>query len=392
MRDNDATIGAVLYAIESLILQAPWNIEVRGSDPTPEQIAVAEFVRGALFGDMMHTWSDFLSECLSMIPYGWVLFEVVYKRRSGEPSSHFNDGRIGWRKFGIRSQETLDRWEFNDHGDVLGMHQQDYYTGRYAFIPIQKALLFKFREWRGNPEGRSGIRNAYRSWWMLKRLQSIEAVGAERDLAGLPVMQVPPRIMDDNASASDKKNRRSFFNIIKNIRRDEQEGVLMPAETGPDGKPTGFKLSLLTSGGKRSIDIAKSIDRYQKDIAMTLLAQFLFLGMDRVGSFALAETNTDLFAVALGATMDRIADTINRHAIPPLMKLNGIPQENWPILVHGDVESRDLAGVSNFIKTLVDAGAMTPGDLEPRLREIAGLPPRVAEVATETTPIPETNE
>lgn len=390
MRDNDATTGAVLYAMESLILQAPWHIEVATSDPTPAQVEAAAFVRSALFDDMAHTWQEFLSEALSMVPFGWSMFEVVYKRRTGA-DSRFDDGRIGWSKFAPRGQETLERWEFADNGDVQGMHQVDYSTGRAAFIPLAKAILFTFRSHLNNPEGRSGLRTAYRSWYFLKRLQEIEAIGAERDLAGMPVIEAPSRIMSPTASAAEKVIRAALFKIVKSIRMDEQMGVVMPAEK-EDGKETGYRLRLLSTGGKRASDIAAAIDRYRKEIAMTLLAQFLHLGMDRVGSFALADSSTDLFAVALGATMDRITDTINRTAIPPLMRLNGIPQADWPRLVHGDVESRNLAEVSGYIATLVGAGAMSADGLEDRLREIANLPPRQPRRPSISMPPPPTPE
>jgi hypothetical protein len=34
--------------------------------------------------------------------------------------------------------------------------------------------------------GRSILRNAVRSWWLLKRIQEHEAIGIERDLPGFP--------------------------------------------------------------------------------------------------------------------------------------------------------------------------------------------------------------
>lgn len=377
MRDNDPTVGAVLYAIESLILQAPWHIEVAVSDPTEEQKEVAEFVRTALFADMSHSWPSFLSEALSMITYGWSFFEVVYKRRDGGSDSRFDDSRIGWAKWAVRGQETLDRWEIDKHGGTHGMHQNDFYTGLAAFIPMKKALLFTFRSHLNSPEGRSGLRNAYRPWYFKKRLEEVEGIGMERDLAGMPVAEAPLRIMSRDASPTELDIRARLFKIVKSIRVNAQMGIVFPSETGTDGKPTGYKLRLLTTGGKKASEIGAAIQRYNQEIAMTLLAQFLFLGMDRTGSFALADNSTALFAVAIGATMDRITSVINRHAIPPLMRLNNIPQENWPVLVHGDIEVRDLAKLAAYIKTLVDAGVLTQqADLEPHAREVAGLPKR----------------
>lgn len=390
MRDNDATISAVLYAIESLILQAPWHIETPTDKPTESQIAARDFVKGALFDDMSHTWQSFLSELLSMITYGWSYFEVVYKVRDGK-KSRFNDGEVGWKKFAVRGQETLEKWEFDKNGGVRAMIQNDYYTGARARIPLAKSLLFTFRSHLNSPEGRSGLRGAYRSWYFLKKLQEIEAIGIERDLAGLPVMQAPARIMSKAASTVDKAIRATLFKIVKAIRVDEQMGILIPGEMDENGKPTGYKLSLLSTGGKRASDAGGAIDRYSKEIAMTLLAQFLFLGMDRAGSFALADNSTAMFAVAIGATMDRIVAVFNRHAIPPLMRLNAVPQEDWPILVHGDVEVRDVEKLARAIQMLVASEAISPEGLEERLRQIMNLPPREAKPDDTDTPPQQAN-
>ena len=42
------------------------------------------------------------------------------------------------------------------------------------------------------------------------------------------------------------------------------------------------------------------IERHSRHIAMTAMADFILLGHEAVGSFALADSKTDLFGVALG--------------------------------------------------------------------------------------------
>ena len=64
-----------------------------------------------------------------MLPYGWAYLELVYKQRGGdtdspESRSRYADGRIGWRKWSIRSQETRERWEFGETGGIQGMWQR----------------------------------------------------------------------------------------------------------------------------------------------------------------------------------------------------------------------------------------------------------------------------
>lgn len=381
MRDNDAIVGAVLFLVDMLIRQAKW--EVIPASSAQEDQEAAEFVSQCK-DDMSHTWEDFISEVLSMLVYGWSYFELVYKRREGpgrnpRTNSRFSDGRIGWRKIEIRAQDTLDKWEFDDEGGVHGMWQiapPDYTP---VLIPIEKALLFRTRTTKGSPEGRSILRNAYRSWYMKKRIETFEAIGVERDLAGLPVMEVPPRIMHPDASSGDKTIRTQLERVVSEMRRDEREGVVIPAEEYWDGQQnvkSGYKFHLLSSGGSRQMDTDRIIRRYESRMATTALAEFILLGMDKHGSFALASSKTNMFGMALGAWLDMIAATLNRYAIPRLMTLNGMGTERLPYFKPTDVEAPPLEEIGLFMERMGRIGLIKPGDerLEREVRRLANLP------------------
>src|SRR5205823_5722858 len=102
-------------------------------------------------------------------------------------------------------------------------------------------------------------------------------------------------------------------------------------------------------------------------------ADFILLGHENVGSFALSSDKTDLFAVALGTYLDVIEDTFNRYAVPRLFELNNMNLENLPEVKHGDIEQPDLAELGAYIAALVQAGAplFPDTDLEKYLREVA---------------------
>jgi hypothetical protein len=379
MRDNDATIGAILYAIETLIRQVEWTVTpAHDSDLARE---AAKFVEECLL-DMTPNWETFLSEVLSMLPYGFSMFEVVYKVRGGEEQederfrSRYDDGRIGWRKLAVRGQDTIERWKFTTEGDIDGFYQVAPPDYSETFVPMSKCLLFRTKVERNNPEGRSLLRNGYRSWYFLKRLQEIEAIGVERDLAGLPVMHVPVEVMSPNATAAQKSLRSSLETVIQQIRRDEREGVVMPAELDRDGKPTGYKLSLLSTGGSRAMNTDEIIRRYESRIAMSVLAEFIMLGMDKTGSFALADSKTDLFATSLRTILQTIASVFNAEAIAHLFHLNPeFPEHCWPSLTFGDIESQDLDKLGKYLQAIASAGLITPdATLEDTLREAADLP------------------
>jgi len=373
MRDNDPVIGAILFAVSMLIRQAEWRIEPAAADGASQE--AAGFVEGCLL-DMDAPFSDVIDEILSMLVFGYSFHEIVYKKRV-RGASRFSDGLIGWRGFPIRAQETLDAWEFDDSGEVTAFIQSAPPAYRPVRIPMERGLLFRTSAHKGNPEGRSILRPAYKPWYFKKHIEIIEGIGIERDLAGLPIAWVPPEILADDASAGEKLILAQIKRIITNIRRDEQEGIVFPLAYDDAGNKL-YDLALLSSGGKREFDTSEIIERYDRRIAQTCLADFILLGHEKVGSFALASSKTDVFAMAIGAWLDSIAGVFNGYAIPRLFEINGIEPKGYPRLVPGDIETPELSEVASYIEALASAGLQLFPDeeLENHLRRIGGLPER----------------
>lgn len=371
MSENDDILGAVLFATEMLMRQCEWTVQESGSEKV--DLEAAEFIDSCMH-DMEETWSDFISEVLSFLTFGWSYHEIVYKRRMGntknpETRSKYTDGLIGWRKLPIRSQDTLWEWKYDEKDNLLGLIQCAPPNYEQVFIPIEKALHFKTKNRKGNPEGRSILRNAYRSWYFKRRIQEIEGIGIERDLAGLPLLRPPEGFdiyMDENAEQFAVAQK-----LVSSIRRDEQEGIVLNH---------GWEFELVSTGGRRQFDTSQIIERYDTRIAMTVLADFVLLGHQKVGSFALSSDKTELFGVAMGAFLDLICEVFNKQAIPRLIDLNGEHFKgitDYPKLMHGDIETQDLGQLGDFISKMVGVGAITPDEkIEDYLRMSASLPER----------------
>ena len=381
MSNNDETIGAILFAIEMLVRQASWNVEPGGS--TAKDREAAEFVKSCM-DDMQQTWIDTISEILSFLTYGWSFHEIVYKRRMGRTkdnrtSSKYDDGLIGWMKLPIRSQETLYQWEYDDQDNLIGMTQMPPPDFGLITIPMNKAMLFRTRSRKDNPEGRSILRTAYRSWYFKRRIQEIEGIGIERDLAGLPVITTPEG-MDiwDKEDEDMNAIRTGLEAIVKNIRRDSTEGLVLPF---------GYTFELTSTGGSRQFDTNSIIARYDTKISQTVLADFIQLGHESVGSFALSSDKTNLFSMAICAFLDIICQTFNSQGIPALIDINGdhfAGVTDYPRLTHGDIEDVDLATVATFIKDMTSIGVIIPDEsLEDYVRQLGKLPKRT----TDTVPM-----
>lgn len=378
MADNDPIVGALLYAVTMLIRQVEWNVQA--TDDSPEAEEAKQFVEEVM-NDMSTSWNSVITEVCSMFVYGYAPLEIVWKKRmgpdadKGENRSSYEDGRIGIRALSLRAQNTIPKWLIDpEDGSLDGVYQQPY-SRPMCLIPIEKLLLFRTTDERQNPEGRSLLRNAYRPWHFKKKIEEIEAIGLERDLAGIPIAYIPANYLSMGADAIDKATAQQYKTLITSIKRDTHEGLLLPSTRDESGNLM-FDIKLLSTGGARQFDTTKVIDRYNKAIATSVLADFIFLGQGSTGSFALSSNKTELFATAVGAYTKSIAEVFNRHLFPRLWKLNGLDYAFMPCIVPGDLEKPDLGMLGEFVSKLTTSGATLFPDreLENHLRGVAGLP------------------
>lgn len=377
MLANDPVINAMLFAIEMLVRQVEWEVIPASEDNA--DLEIAEFFEGCLFHDMSSSWEDTLAEILSFLPWGWSYHETVYKRRSGEsadPSlnSKFNDGRVGWRKWPIRSQESLSRWDLDETGGIQGMIQRPAPTYQEIKIPVGKALLFRTTSHKNNPEGKAMLRACYRPWYFKQQIENFEGVGIERDLAGLPAMKIPSEYLDPNADDDKKAIAEYCKTLVVSIRANGEQGLVYPSNVYEGTSVPMFDFKLEGTGSRRLFDTDKIIARKNQEILMRLMADFIILGHEKVGSFALSSDKTDLFGVALGAWLKSIADIINRHAVPRLGRLNGMRPESMPLISHKDIDRVDLAELGQYIAHLSGAGVKMTGDIAAYAVEQANMP------------------
>jgi hypothetical protein len=374
----DAIVGGVEQAVISEIRKVRWDMEA--ADDSPEAAEAAEFVDQCR-DDMSSPWEDVVTEAFTMIPYGWSYLNTVYKVRRGEvagrpgESSKYSDGRWGWRKMPIRSQDSLDHWEMDDEGGIAGMWQRDPNGGGVYFISIEEALLFRPSAHKNNPQGASGFRSAYIPWYRRKRTQEAEAIGIDRDLVGIPVFDVPAEWMSGDATPEQTAALDNFKKVGESLRVDEQACVIMPQAFDAMGNKM-FDLRLVASPGTKTMNIADTIHRLNMEIAVTVLADVILIGHDATGSFALSKEKYDAFTRGLQAWVDAFAAVMNRHAIPRLCQANNIPLALAPTLCPQPIERVDLDALGRFLTALAGAGypLFPDGELEAHLARIAGMP------------------
>jgi len=394
MRDNDSTVGAVMYSVEQILRDV--DLHVKPANDSEEASKEAEFVKSVL-SDMDHTLDDHISEALSFLSYGFGWFEVVYKRRVGpnvrsqKKNSKFTDGRIGVRKIAARAPWTINKFDVEPKtGDVLGIQQSVGLSNGTNYIPSNKSLYYRTTTINGDPSGRSILRNAYTSYEYLNNLQSIEAIAVERELAGIPVARIPAEYLSGDASSAQSGVVNDLKQILRDVKFNEQGYIILPSDTYPDkdGSPTNQRLvdiELMASNGKRNIDINPIVSRYQHDIARSMLSEFLLLGTSG-GSYALSKSKTDLFLRALESYIQAIVDVLNKQLVERLWQLNGLDYSLMPTIEAGDVAPHDLREIAAFLRNLNGANIDVSSHPEviKDLMDIAELEydPDVGQVAT----------
>jgi len=357
---TDPVIAGMLRAITMLIRRAEWLMEPAKDGGTAAK-EVADFVESCRT-DMRTPWEDTLNEVLSFLPYGYSIHEIVLKRRLGEGSvrggvrvneSAYDDGMIGWDQWAPRAQDTLVRWVFDDWGHVVAVEQQAPELTAPVLIPLARCLHFRAGGYWGSPEGESVLRSAYYDWDGVRKIKTTENIGIERDLAGLPVFRVPAQIMDPNAQPHVKAAYEEYKRIGTNLRRGDQSVVILPSDVTPETKTPLYDLTLLSTGGQRQIDTSRVIRERTAQMTMSLLADFLTVGHEGSGSYALAQDKTKLFTISLSAWLDLIANVINRQAIAPLVRINGFDPKLTPTLKAGPLDETDLAAMGGYLKNLM---------------------------------------
>ena len=192
---------------------------------------------------------------------------------------------------------------------------------------------------------------------------------------GTPVMEVPPELLLADADPKYKALAAQLRTMLSQFQVDERAYAMIPSSTDKDGKPTGFKLSLLSSGGRRAMETSPAIQRYNVQIMQCFGADFLQVGQSSVGTRNVFEGKANLFLLGLTHYLDIIESTLNRNLVPKVYKLNNVPRKFWPRYRHGKLDKPDLDALGTFLQKLGAAGLLSPNkELEGRVLEIADLP------------------
>jgi len=347
MADTDSICGAVLLAITKTFQSIEWKTINDDKEILKKSLANVN-------------WYDRMEEILSFLVYGHCVFETTIKEDE--------DGDFVWDGMYIRPQDTIQKWNHDKKGVIESFEQYGQEGEGVVTISMNKCLHFATMKTRNNPKGKSLFRNAYRDWYYRTNIEKIEAIGIERDLTGMPVLTPS----EDDHLIDEKGNFTKLGNwawqTVQNIKRNAQEGLVLP---------TGWTFELQGSPGDRQFNMNEVIARYDGKIALSMLSQFLILGViNSSGSFALSKEQSHLFYKAVEGFAEMIAHAVNTQFVgaPALGLLNDIEP---PKLIVVGVDKPSISDLASFLGRLLKFNVLTPDDkLEEYLRDEVSLPPR----------------
>lgn len=299
------------------------------------------------------------------------------------------DGSIGLLDIEARPQHTIEQWDVDEYGHLVGVVQRNPTTQADQYLPRSKIVYMLDDTLTDSPDGIGLLRHCMTLVKALQKYEQIEGQGYETDLRGVPLIRAPigalDKMVQDSRITVAERNAilapgRSF---AESHIKGSSTGLFMDStpysSVGESSAPSSMRqwdVELLNGGGSSHEAIGKAIDGRLLRIARILGVEGMMVGGSDSGSLALAKSKEDKISREVDSINREIADTFDHDIVDTMWKLNGWPVEMKPMLVPDPVNPRDVSEVVQSLSELARAGSpMMPDDPAVNvIRSRLGLP------------------
>ena len=363
MGREDTQITSVLKALWLPIQRATWMLDPNGADP--EVVAlVSEDLRLPVLGDDPRkpvarrrgrvSWSEHLQKALLALQFGCMFFEQVYAEGP--------DGRMHLHKLAPRMPGTLSKVNVASDGGLESIEQESATTGgttvKGATIPVDRLVAYVHAPADTSWTGTSVLRPAYKHWMLRDQFLRLEAQVLDRNGMGVPVY-VGSELTND--PKGDLEHGQS---IAESMRSGKTAGAAIPA---------GAKMQLMGVSGQL-VNPREAIAYHDSMMARAVLAHFLNLE-GKGGSYALAETQSDLFIQSLQTIAEWIADTATQHIVEDLVDVAFPDYDGMaPRIIAEPIASRKELSAQDLATLVRDKVLIPDKDLEEDTRRRYSMP------------------
>lgn len=371
---NTAIVAAGVRYFLNLVGKANWRVEP--ADSSEEAETIAEAVADVMT-DMVTPWHRIVRRAAMYRFYGFSLQEWTAKKR--------RDGLVGMYDIAPRPQKTIERWDVASSGEVLGVIQRSPQTQEQLYLPRGKLIYLVDDSLDDSPQGLGLFRHIAPKAEILSRYELLEAWGFERDLRGTPIGRGPlaemaQMVQSGNLTSEDVATLRApVEEFVKNALKGKDTGLVLDSAvyrgTGESQTPSTvpqWSVELLQGGSNSQPDMARAIERLNREMARILGVEHLLLGADSSGSFALSKDKTQSFGMIVTSTLQEIKESFEADFLTPLFDLNGWDRALWPTLKVEQIQFRDIEQITGALADIAQAGApIVPGD--PAVNEVRDM-------------------
>lgn len=374
---NTSIVAAGVRFFLNLVSKAQWKVEEpEGMEEDAQAEEIADTIED-IMTDMTTPWHRVVRRAAMYRFYGFSLQEWTAKRR--------DDGTIGLMDIEPRPQKTIERWDTDRSGTVLGVIQRVPQDQSTVYLPRGKLIYMVDDSLDDSPQGIGLFRHLAQKATTLERFELLEQWGFERDLRGVPVGRGPLAQMAEMVTAGTLTQtqvaalRAPIEAFLTNALKGKDTALFLDSavyrSTGENQTPSNspqWSVELLQGSSNSQPDIAKAIERLNREMARVLGVEHLLLGSDSAGSFALSRDKTQSFGLIVSSTLQEIVEVMESDFLVPLFDLNGWDYKYMPTLKVEQIQYRDIEQVTAALESMSKAGATLMPD-DPAINEVRDL-------------------
>jgi len=272
MRKTDAAVSAALKALKAPILGTQW--EVFTYDDSPQGEKIRKDVEDQIF-NMDRSWYDMIREALCFMEFGHYAFEKVWA---------IENGKVVLKNLAARIPQSIERWQIkNADGTysrgIVQYIETDEFDNNQIEIPLQKLFILTNDMEGDNMAGESILRAAYGNWKYKDMLARVSGIAADRFGVGIPLIKLP----EESGKPEKEKG-------------NEMGEQMRASEGGYLTLPHGWDAKILEMKGSGVINAIESLMEFHNRMILTSMhVQFLGLGGENSGSYALSDDQSSFF-------------------------------------------------------------------------------------------------
>lgn len=376
MLANVSIVAAGVRYFTNLVAKAQWSVDPADDSSQAEELA--EKVE-KIMNDMTTPFHRVVRRAAMYCLWGFSIQEWTAKR--------LEDGTIGYLDIEPRAQATIERWDVDISGTVLGMVQRNPQDQREIYLPRGKTIYLVDDTLNDSPEGMGLFRHLIKTAKKLERYELLEAWGFETDLRGVPVARGPftqLEVMVTNGTltrAQADALKQPMLDFIESHNRNPELGMLLDSmtyqTTDERSTPSSVRqwdVDLLQGDPGTAKEVAAAIERLNRELARVLGVEQLLLGSDSAGSFALSKDKTQQFALLVDSCLKELKETFESDFLDPLWALNGWDEELKPSFNIEKIQYRDITEVVEALAALSRAALSPEDEATNVIRAQLGLP------------------